>query len=139
MPSRVFLDTNGWLALLNSADALHQRATALWKSLQSRYDEVVVTDHVVAEAGNGLARGNARGRFSVAARRLISSTQGVVAYVDRDVLEQALGLYEARDDKQWGLVDCTSFVVMRRLGIRDAFTTDRHFEQAGFTCLLPRH
>jgi predicted nucleic acid-binding protein len=35
------------------------------------------------------------------------------------------------------MVDCANFVVMADLGIRDAFTSDRHFEQAGFRCLLP--
>ena len=30
------------------------------------------------------------------------------------------------------LVDCTSFEVMRALGIRTAFAHDRHFSQAGF-------
>ena len=42
-----------------------------------------------------------------------------------------------RPDKTWGLVDCSSFLVMQDEGIADAFPTDRHFEQAGFNCLLP--
>jgi uncharacterized protein len=40
-------------------------------------------------------------------------------------------------DKTWGLVDCASFVVMSERGVMEAFTTDRHFDQAGFACLLP--
>lgn len=39
-------------------------------------------------------------------------------------------------DKGWGLTDCTSFTLMERLGLREAATTDHHFEQAGFTVLL---
>ncbi len=39
-------------------------------------------------------------------------------------------------DKEWGLVDCVSFVVMREHGIEAALTTDRHFIQAGFRALL---
>ncbi len=53
------------------------------------------------------------------------------------LLEQAVKMYSARADKSWGLVDCGSFLVMSQEGIFDAFTTDRHFEQAGFNCLLP--
>ncbi len=52
-------------------------------------------------------------------------------------MERALLLYSDRPDKAWGLVDCASFIVMKDEGITDAFTIDRHFEQAGFTCLLP--
>ena len=35
-----------------------------------------------------------------------------------------------------GIVDHISFVVMRRLGITDAFTNDRHFKAAGFNTLF---
>jgi len=33
-------------------------------------------------------------------------------------------------------VDCTSFVVMRALGISEALTYDEHFLQAGYLALL---
>jgi uncharacterized protein len=48
-----------------------------------------------------------------------------------------LTLYEQATDKVWGLVDCASFVVMRDQRVLDALSGDRHFEQAGFRCLLP--
>jgi predicted nucleic acid-binding protein len=41
-----------------------------------------------------------------------------------------------RQDKDWSLTDCISFVVMRDRGITKVFTTDHHFEQAGFKKLL---
>jgi predicted nucleic acid-binding protein len=52
------------------------------------------------------------------------------------LLEKGLALYESRLDKDWGLTDCTSFVVMQQRGITEAFTSDRHFEQAGFVRLM---
>lgn len=39
-------------------------------------------------------------------------------------------------DKEWGMTDCISFVVMQDMGIIDALTTDDHFRQAGFRALL---
>ncbi len=47
-----------------------------------------------------------------------------------------LELYKSRADKEWSLVDCTSFVVMDEHGLIDGFTEDHHFEQAGFTKFL---
>jgi len=41
-----------------------------------------------------------------------------------------------REDKEWGLTDCISFIVMEDHGLTDALTTDEHFEQAGFRALL---
>jgi hypothetical protein len=39
-------------------------------------------------------------------------------------------------DKDWGLTDCISFVVMKDTKMTEALTTDHHFEQAGFKALL---
>ena len=39
--------------------------------------------------------------------------------------------------RKLSLVDCVSFDIMRRLGIREAFTFDKHFKEQGFQC-LPR-
>jgi len=39
-------------------------------------------------------------------------------------------------DKEWSLVDCASFLVMRDEDIELALTADHHFEQMGFTALL---
>jgi predicted nucleic acid-binding protein len=47
-----------------------------------------------------------------------------------------VALYGARPDKEWGLTDCISFVVMEERGLTLALTTDRHFEQAGFQSAL---
>ena len=47
-----------------------------------------------------------------------------------------MDLYNARDDKDWSLTDCISFIVMKEHGITEALTGDRHFEQAGFRALL---
>ena len=53
-----------------------------------------------------------------------------------DLFNEAFALYRARDDKNWGMTDCISFVVMRQVGIQNALTHDQHFSQAGFTALL---
>lgn len=134
--SAVFLDTNGWLALLNASDTLHPSADAAWRELGRHGREVVVTDWVVAETGNGLARTQARHRFAGAVRVLRASARSRLVFATEDLLAQALDLYASRPDKTWGLVDCLSITVMGRDAIREVFSNDRHFEQAGFRCLL---
>jgi predicted nucleic acid-binding protein len=47
-----------------------------------------------------------------------------------------LDLYDERADKEWGLTDCLSFVVMSDQSLTDAMTPDRHFIQAGFRALM---
>jgi predicted nucleic acid-binding protein len=52
------------------------------------------------------------------------------------LMERAIDRYCHYTDKSWGLVDCASFLVMQDRGITEAFTSDQHFEQAGFKPLL---
>ena len=47
-----------------------------------------------------------------------------------------LELYESRLDKHYSLTDCSSMQMMRRLGLTDALTNDRHFTQEGFSILF---
>jgi predicted nucleic acid-binding protein len=52
------------------------------------------------------------------------------------LLAQSLRLFSQRPDKEWGLTDCSSFVIMQQKGLYAALTADHHFEQAGFLPLL---
>jgi predicted nucleic acid-binding protein len=132
----VFLDTSGWIALLNRREDLHAEANRIWRRLGRERRTVFATDWVVAETGNGLSSGFRRDLFARSLRVFLGSSNVRVIYVDANLLDQSLALFESRSDKDWGLVDCASFVVMTEHGIREAFTCDHHFDQAGFSRLL---
>jgi uncharacterized protein len=136
MANSVFLDTNGWLALLHSQDINHAQAVDVWLDFGLRGYDIVLTDWIMAETGNGLARTRIRHLVANAIDRIWQSPKVDVLIVDRALIGKAVDLYRQHTDKSWGLVDCCSFVVMRDRGITEAFTSDRHFEQAAFTRLL---
>jgi predicted nucleic acid-binding protein len=129
----LFIDTAYLLARVNRRDQYHSRANALTRQYIGR--RFIVTDGVLLETGNALAR-----RFRPAAIRLIeqflASPQIEVVYMTPELFAAAIALYKQMDDKQWSLVDCVSFVVMRERSIAAALTSDRHFIQAGFQALL---
>jgi predicted nucleic acid-binding protein len=136
MANKVFLDTNGWLALLHSKDVNHERANQTWLEIGLKRRRIVLTDWIIAETGNGLARTRIRRLFGAAAERIWRSPHVDVITIDRPLMKRAIARYRHYDDKTWGLVDCASFIVMEDRGITEAFTSDRDFEQAGFVRLL---
>jgi len=136
MKNSVFVDTVAWLALVNKSEDLHDSARTVRDQLIQQKAKLITTDFVVVEIANSLARLPLRGL----ARKLIdfiqtSDTVELVT-ITPEIFEKAYQLYCTRDDKEWGLTDCTSFVVMQKMRMNRAFTADRHFEQAGFTVLL---
>ena len=66
---------------------------------------------------------------------LAARTVRVVPQSHKSFLD-GLALYEARPDKAYSLTDCISMQTMRREGLTDALTNDRHFEQEGFRALF---
>jgi hypothetical protein len=49
----------------------------------------------------------------------------------------ARNVFERYNDKEWSFTDCTSKVIMERLGVTHAFAFDRHFEEFGTVIRLP--
>jgi uncharacterized protein len=136
MASSIFLDTNGWLALLNRTDNMHAQAKVAWVDIVRGMHPLILTDWVVAETGNGLARSKDKAILAEALERILQVPRNQLVSIDEALLREALSLFSQHADKSWGLVDCASFIVMRAHGITEAFTSDHDFEQAGFRSLL---
>lgn len=134
--SEVFVDTAAWLGLLNQSDRLHQQAKKVEKSLKANKRLWVTTDFILIEVADALCNVSQRSQTVKLIKNLKRLKSVFVVALDPELLEQGLNLYESRGDKDWGLTDCISFVVMYNRGITEAFTSDRHFEQAGFTRLM---
>jgi predicted nucleic acid-binding protein len=132
----VFLDTAYAVALASATDAYHHHAQALADELEANGTHLVTTWGVLLEIGNALSKV----QYRDAALQLISSLQRdasvEIVPLSEPLLQRAVVVYAERPDKEWGLTDCISFVVMEERGIRDALTADEHFKQAGFRALL---
>src|SRR5207249_8493979 len=94
-----FLDSNGWVALLNRREALHARAAATWQQLGRVDRSIVLTDWVLAKTGNSLARTTSRATFPESVRRLLANPNVTIVQVDPLLRDRALSLYGDRADK----------------------------------------
>jgi predicted nucleic acid-binding protein len=130
----VFLDTVGLLALWDNADQWHALADAAFRAITSRRRPMVTTTFVLLECGNAAARRPYRARIGTL-RRTLEQRQEVIVPTAEDWV-QAWDAYDRGEAGQAGIVDQVSFVVMRRLGLNEAFTNNRHFQAAGFTILF---
>jgi predicted nucleic acid-binding protein len=124
--AELFLDASYAIALSSQTDQHHTRALELAAWIEAEQIPLVTSRAVTLEIGNALAKS----RYREAAVKLLSA-------IERDPrIEIVPFLYRQRTDKEWGLTDCISFVLMSKKGLQDALTTDGHFRQAGFRALL---
>lgn len=130
--TRCFADTSFFLALLNGDDANHERARQL-----NRIERPVATSSwILLELADHLCDEQNRHLFGELIEALREDARYEIAPADQEILDAATQLYVEREDKDWSLTDCTSFVLMRLRGLAEALSTDHHFEQAGFIALL---
>ncbi len=131
----LFIDTSGWANLFDHTDPLHLAfARSLADAAKARRI-LVTTNYVIAELVALIVSRLVRTTHV----QMVTFVDGIrsdpsvrIEYIDRDLDTEAWNLVVSRPDKQWSLVDASSFVLMTRLGISEALTTDQHFSQAGF-------
>ena len=130
---QTFIDTLFVVALINQRDRYHEQAMEMAELYEGQ--PFLTTDGVLLEIGNALARGYKAEAVEVIQGFLLSEDVEVT-HLTPELFDRAFALYQSHQDKEWGLIDCISFVVMGDAGAAGALTFDKHFVQAGFRALL---
>ncbi|WP_299408823.1 PIN domain-containing protein [Acaryochloris sp. IP29b_bin.148] len=132
----IFADTFYWTALINPRDQWHQQVKALSPKLSQQH--LVTMDEVLIEFLNFFSTSNAYMRNGVAdqVQNILNSRQVQVVAQTRNSFLDGLSLYAQRLDKGYSLTDCISMQTMRRQGIIQILTHDKHFAQESFVILL---
>lgn len=133
MSRRVFLDTSAWVAAVNPRDQHHVPAARLYRSALADRQVFLTTNLVLAETHIMLCRriGDAVALDLLDQTRSDPSHELVWATPDleREAVDRWL---RPRLGQRISLADAVSFEVMRREGLRTAFTFDGDFAAAGF-------
>lgn len=128
----LFVDTAGWMACADAADPSHAKACNARDAWLEQGGVLVTTDYVADETLTLL-----RLRIGLATaetwwRQVDGSSRLRWEHITPARADKARALFFRYQDKDFSFTDCTSFVVMRELKLREALTTDHHFAQFGF-------
>ena len=129
---RVFVDTGAWIALAVQRDPLHERARETWEDLRRAGARLFSSVAVVLETFTYLDRKGSRD-LALAWRRSLETVDRleILPCTPTDI-DEAMAYFDRKQFHKLGLVDATSFVLMKHRKIRVAFAFDVHFSIAGF-------
>jgi predicted nucleic acid-binding protein len=126
----IFVDSSFWIALRNRRDPHHDEASALLTEVGDT--QLITSNHVRGETWTYLRR-KAGHRSAVAFLDAVSRSRRLrTVHIADDLERRAIAWLRQHDEREFSFVDATSFVLMRSMKIRDAFTFDGDFAAAGF-------
>ncbi len=130
----VFVDTGAWFAYFVRRDPDHN-LTREW--LSKNEDPLVTSDYVLDELLTLLKIRESHAVAAAAGRVLMEEGICQIVRLSGEDFAAAWQTFVQFSDKGWSFTDCTSKVLMERLGITTAVSFDGHFEQFGSVVRVP--
>ena len=131
-PRRIFVDSGAWFASQVVGDAHHKEAASALRGLIALPVVLVTTNHVGGETYTLLRLTRGHGACRKFLESLDRTRRLERIFVSQDLERRALAILDRSRDRDFSLVDATSFAFMRAERIRHAFAFDSHFAAAGF-------
>jgi len=127
----VFIDASGWIAIISLDDRNHAAAEATYRELLADKVRIITTNWTVYEALS-IIKDKIGYREAAALWETVETVPLIrMVKITDDIEEAGLDLFFRYRDKTWGVVDCTSLIVMELTGCFQALAFDRHFIEAG--------
>ena len=125
-----FVDTSALLAMLDASDERHPVVDRTWNDLLDTDEPLITTSYVIVEV---VALAQKRLGMN-AVRTLDADILPIlrIVWINADIHRAAMSAVLSAARRHLSLVDCASFEVMRRRGIRTAFALDRDFADQAF-------
>jgi hypothetical protein len=130
----IFVDAGAWYALAMPSDPDHAQATLFAASIS---EPLITSDYIVDELLTLFSVRGQRRKGIEWVHEVLERGGTELVQVNVDDFSAALRVYEQFHDKAWSFTDCTSYVVIQRLQLKQAFSFDHHFRQFGMVSVIP--
>lgn len=125
-----FIDTSAFLAILDADDENHQNAKKKWEDFIYGEETLVCSNYVLIESFALIQ--NRLGMKAVEAFQEDVVPMLNIEWVDESQHQAGISSMLTVNRRDLSFVDCVSFDMMRRLGIKTAFAFDKHFKEQNF-------
>lgn len=130
----LFVDTSAFIALVDASDQYHKKAKEFVQEFQPT-DHLHTTNYIIDESITKIKMALGHKKACEFGDGIFKSRIYNIHHLGQDIEHDAWNLFKQYEDKEFSFTDCTSFALMKKLGLAEAFTFDRHFEYMKFIVL----
>lgn len=138
MDTKIFVDTSAFIALFDKKDNYHRKAAVYLENLDPGVAQLHTSNYIIDETITRIRMLNGHHPALEFANNFFRSKIFHYHYIDQESEKNAFELFKKYSDKELSFTDCTSFALMRQLGIKKAFAFDEDFINVGFEVDNPR-
>lgn len=124
----IFVDTSGWYSLVDQDDPDHPAVEAWFKANSF---PLITTNYTFSETITLIMSRLGHKEAATFGSKLMKSPSILLHRATEEDEKAAWEYFVKHSDKKYSYIDCLSFVVMKKLGVRVALSLDRHFRQSG--------
>ncbi|MDI6704053.1 MAG: PIN domain-containing protein [bacterium] len=131
----IFVDTSAWIATLIKKDINHKKASKYFIKLLDQDMGLVTSNYVLCEVYTRLRYDVGHQKtceFHTIISKATSNGRISIYWVNENIEKEAWEIFEKYKDQKFSMVDCTSFVIAKRLKIKEVFAFDEDFSIMGF-------
>ena len=130
----IFVDTGAWFARTVPSDRNH---LVIRQWMRQNREGLITTDYIVDETLTLLRHRGERRRALILGEEFFRGRLAHVYYLTENDIRNAWLIFQQYADKEWSFTDCTSKLIIERLGIAFALSFDHHFRQFGSVTVAP--
>jgi predicted nucleic acid-binding protein len=130
----VFVDTGGWITIAVKRDRYHKKAATYYRKLSRDTVRLVTSNSVLAETYTRIRfdDGHAKAlQFNASIQEAIQVGRLNLQWVTPAIHLKAWDIFENYADQDFCFLDCTSFAIVKHVGVKKAFGFDDHFKTMG--------
>lgn len=120
--SKVFVDSNFYIALFNPEDALYNKAVQISKTIQKQDLKIFISNLIFMEAITVLSMRTDRKTAVETGIRLLENPNFI--HIDLPLEQKSWEIFKKIDRKNMSFVDCSILAVMQSEGIKKLLSFD---------------
>lgn len=138
---KVFTDTSYLIAFYDVNDQFHNQSVSILKSSLPSDSQLLISDYIYDEVLTYfITRYGYRGYLKSKIFDLDVSRYHKIhlSFINDLIWMKAREMFfKFNRDKKFSFTDCTSFALMKDLGLKDVLSFDHHFQERGYKIIIP--